>query len=119
MSPKYVRAATACVVLSWLTVAASGGAPSKDKEKPEERFEKLLAVVMKDPSKADWKALRLTFAETEAYAPYSTSWRDDLQAVQKKLKDGDATGAEALLKTVLERDRFMRLEAHLTAGLFY
>ncbi len=118
MSPTFVRATVACTLLGWLTVAASGGdAPPKDKA--EDRFEKLLAAAKKDPAKADWKALRLAFSDTEAYKPYSTDWREEIKTIQQKMQDGDLKGAEALLKPLLERDRYMRLDAHLTAGLLY
>ena len=44
---------------------------------PEDRFEELLASAMKDPAKADWNALRHTFAPTSYYHPYNPEWRTD------------------------------------------
>jgi hypothetical protein len=94
-----------------------GGRPAQ--KTPEERFETLLAAATKDPSKAVWSALRRAFAQTRHYRPYNVEWRNELAKVGKDLADGNLKAAEPALARLLERERFMRLDALAMAVALY
>jgi hypothetical protein len=89
------------------------------RKSPDEKFEALLASALKEPAKAHWKALRHAFAETSRYEPYNSSWREERAKVGKDLRDGNLKAAEAALVKLLERDRFMRLDAQAMAVALY
>jgi hypothetical protein len=92
--------------------------PTAD-EKAKQRFESLLTAAKKQPEKADWKALRHAFAETTDYQPYNPAWRSALTKVMGQLDSGDAKEAEAALIKLLDREGYMRLDAHSLAVLLY
>ena len=76
-------------------------------------------AAQKEPRKADWKALRRAFSETSHYQPYNSTWRQEINTVAKNLQDGKLKEAEAALKKLLERERFMRIDAHALALALY
>jgi Domain of unknown function (DUF4919) len=86
---------------------------------PDERFESLLTAAMKEPKKADWNALRHTFAQTRHYRPYNTEWKSELDTVRKDLSGDNLKAAETALEKLLERERFMRLDAMAMAVALY
>ncbi len=88
-------------------------------EAPERRFESLLATARKDPTKADWKALRSAFAQTGGYKPFNPEWPEEIRAIARDLEAGRLKEVEAALVKVLERERFMRVEAHSLAAVLY
>jgi hypothetical protein len=67
------------------TPSAACGDDGAARKSPDQQFEVLLAAAQKNPTKADWKALRHAFAETSRYEPYSTTWRNELAKVGKIL----------------------------------
>jgi hypothetical protein len=107
------------LLLGWQATAPAGKAADPPRKSPEERFEMLLASAAKDPKKADWKALRHAFAETSHYQPYHAQWRDELGKVGKDIAGGNMQAAEATLTKLLERERFMRLDAQAMAVALY
>jgi Domain of unknown function (DUF4919) len=98
---------------------AQSGDDEKAAKALDQKFEKLLLAAQKDPKKADWNALRHAFAETSHYQPYNTTWRRDIGKVAKSLHDGKLKEAEAALTKLLERERFMRIDAHAIAVALY
>jgi hypothetical protein len=93
--------------------------PARAQKSPDERFESLLDAARKDPSKADWNALRRAFAQTRHYNPYNSEWKREIAKVGKDLADGNLKAAEPALVKLLERERFMRLEALAMAARLY
>ncbi len=85
----------------------------------DERFEMLLAAARKEPAKADWNALRHAFAQTRHYRPYNVEWKKEISQVGKDLADGNLKDAEPALVKLLERERFMRLDALAMAAALY
>jgi hypothetical protein len=86
---------------------------------PDQRFEARLADAQRDPEKADWVALRHAFAETTHYNPYNFGYRDELGKIGRLIEDGKLDEAEADLTKLLERERFMRLDAQTLAAMLY
>jgi hypothetical protein len=103
--------------------AASRTAPDDDeaeiRKALDQKFETLLAAAQKDPKKADWKALRLAFSQTSHYQPYNATWRQECTRVAMNLQDDKLKQAEDLLTKLLERERFMRIDAHAMAVALY
>jgi Domain of unknown function (DUF4919) len=85
----------------------------------DRKFETLLAAAQKDPKKADWKALRHAFAQTNHYQPYDTSWRDDIIKVAESTRDGNLKAAESALTKLIEREHSMRMDGHAVAIELY
>jgi hypothetical protein len=108
-------------IAGWSTPAnfALAGDDDEASKALDQKFEKLLVAAQKDPKKADWNALRHAFAETTHYQPYNSSWRQDISKVAKNLHDGKLKEAEAGLTKLLERERFMRVDAHAVALALY
>jgi hypothetical protein len=101
-----------------LAVAQAGGDDEAAKVL-DQTFEKLLVAAQNDAKKADWKALRHAFAKTSHYEPYNATWRQDIGKVAKNLHDGRLKEAEAALTKLLDRERFMRIDAHAIAMALY
>ncbi len=100
------------------TEAQPAGEPSAQKS-ADERFEALLAATRKEPEEVDWAALRHAFAQTRHYHPYNDEWKDELTKVRKDLANGNLKAAETALDKLLERERFMRLDALALAAELY
>lgn len=102
-------------MLAIVSLASSTIARGQQEDKPnaaaDRAFEALLADARKDPEKADWVALRHAFAKTSHYNPYNIDWRKELADVRKDIADEKLEQAAASLETLLERERFMRLDA--------
>jgi hypothetical protein len=116
--PRYVLGV---LVFGWCAtrlVAVAGDEPSAQKS-ADERFEKLLTSAMKEPKKADWTVLRHAFSETSHYIPYNDQWREELLQVRREIARGELRAAEAALVKLLERERFMRLDAQTLAVMVY
>jgi hypothetical protein len=105
------------LVLGLLASASAGGQP--DDKQADRRFDSLLAAAKKAPEKADWKALRHAFAETSRYQPYNIEWREELSKVTENLEGGDLKKAEAALTKLLDREGYMRIDAHGLAIALY
>jgi Domain of unknown function (DUF4919) len=115
------------IALAALLIAEPSATPavaqSGDDEKAakalDQKFEKLLSAAQKDPRNADWNALRHAFAETSHYQPYNATWRQEIGKVARNLHDGKLKEAEAALTRLLEREGFMRIDAHAIAVALY
>jgi hypothetical protein len=111
----------AFLVIGWslpgVLLLAADDAPGKKQD--DQRFEALLAAAKKDPEKADWKMLRHAFAKTSRYKPYNFMWKGEVEKLRKDVEGDDAKGTETTLKTLLDREGFMRLELHALAFAFY
>ncbi|WP_165249391.1 DUF4919 domain-containing protein [Paludisphaera soli] len=90
--------------------------PEKD---AEGRFDEMLAAAKREPGKADWVALRHAFADTARYHPYNGEWKEELAKVRKELRGDDPKAAEAALDELLQREGYMRLDAHGLAAVHY
>jgi hypothetical protein len=122
MSRSRLSLALMVSLIAWWTAAPSLAQPADADQAAkalDQKFEEMLAAAQKDPKKADWKALRRAFAETTHYQPYNGTWRQDLAKVAKNLNDGKLKEAEAALTKLLERERFMRIDAHALALALY
>ncbi len=103
-----------------LPLAAAGSQEKSPRgNQARQRFETLLAAAKKQPAKADWKALRHAFAETDEYDPYNLDWRKRFSSAIGELKNGDLKTAEKSLTALLEADRFMRIDDHFLAVDLY
>ncbi len=113
------------ILLGWQAAPPDSKAkaqPSADtpaRKSAEERFEALLDEAKKDPSKADWIALRHAFAMTSYYRPYNAEWKNELGKVRKDIAEDHIKDAEMELGKLLERERFMRIDALATAVRLY
>jgi Domain of unknown function (DUF4919) len=115
---RFVLVGVASVV--WAsTVSAWASDDSKDKEMPDQRFEKLLAAAMKAPEKANWKELREAFSRTTHYHPYSIDVTEKLREVAQSIGRGQTKEGEAVLLGLLERERFMRLDTLAMLVMLY
>lgn len=85
----------------------------------DQHFEALLAEAKKAPAQADWKALRQVFAETSMYQPYDFKRTEELERARGLIGQGDCEGAAAALGDLMERERWMRLDAHALAAWLY
>src|SRR4051794_5873216 len=101
--------------LAHLLVAAQDP-PAEDADK---QFDRMLAAVKENLEKADWLKLRHAFAETTRYQPYNAKWREELNKVRVELKGEDPKAAEAALAKLIEREGYMRLDAHGLASAHY
>ena len=121
MPPRIV--AGVVVRVSFLVALTAGLSPAQEAptatEKADRAFADLLSAAKKDPEKADWKALRHAFAETSRYHPYNIKWRDELAAVREQIEAKRYKEAEAALDALMEREGFMRLDAHGVATVLY
>lgn len=86
---------------------------------PDREFEALLAAARKAPEKTDWKRLRSAFAATSQYKPFNTEWPREIRAIAQDFAAGRLKETEAALVKILERERFMRIEAHSLAAELY
>jgi hypothetical protein len=117
------------LALAGILIAAGSTAPASaqtkgnnDEEAVKERdrkFDTLLAAALKEPKKADWKAVRRAFSQTSHYAPYASSWREDAGKVVKNMKDGKFKEAEAGLSKLMESEHSMRIDGHAMAAAIY
>ncbi len=85
----------------------------------DQKFETLLAAAQKDTKKTDWRALRLAFSQTSHYQPYNAAWGQECTRVVMNLRDDKLKQAEELLTKMLERERFMRVDAQAMAVALY
>jgi hypothetical protein len=117
MNRQHAKTALVCLLVAGLLatgVAATAQGPANE-DKATPTFEALLAAAKADPSKADWKALRLAYAETAQYQPYNIKWREELAKVRGKIAKQDYPAAAADLAKLNEREGFMRLDTHMLA----
>ncbi len=91
----------------------------KPKPKADRAFDDLLASAKKAPGKADWTALRHAFAATDRYQPYNVDWRKELGAVRDLAQKGEDQAAVTALETLMDREGWMRLDAHGLAAVLY
>jgi hypothetical protein len=106
-------------VIIWASVGLAAGDEPASEKAADQRFDRLLTAAKKAPDKADWKALRAAFAETSRYQPYNIEWRKELTKVANDLKAGDTMAAEGALSKLMEREGYMRLDAHGLAIALY
>lgn len=110
-----------CLIAGWAptTSIAMAGDDTEATKALDQKFETLLVAARKEPKKADWNALRHAFALTSHYHPYNATWRQDIVKVAKDIHEGKLEEAEAALLKLLERERFMRIDAHAMAVALY
>jgi hypothetical protein len=117
------------LVLGWQAAPPDATTKTKPERQPagvlsaqksfDERFEALLAAATQEPAKTDWNALRHAFAQTHHYHPYNVEWKNEIDKVRKDLADDNLKAAEPALAKLLERERFMRLDALALAVALY
>ncbi len=117
------------LALAGILIAAGSTAPASAQTKTKQQdeavkerdrtFDTLLAAALKEPRKADWKAVRHAFSQTSHYSPYGGSWREDAGKVVKNMKDGKLKEAEAGLSKLMESERSMRIDSHAMAAALY
>jgi len=107
------------ILASRATATRGFAADDTPKETADQRFEKLQAEAMKEPEKADWKALREAFAETSQYQPYSIEVDEKLKGIAKAIGRGETRESEAALLKLLERDRHMRFDTVAMLMMLY
>jgi Domain of unknown function (DUF4919) len=114
-------ALTGLLIAGWSAPPAVAQPVEDDKSLKalDQKFEELLVAAQKDPKKADWNALRHAFAETSHYQPYNAGWREEISKVTKNLREGNLKEAEAALTRLLERERYMRIDALALAVALY
>ena len=78
-----------------------------------------MTSALKEPEKTDWTALRHAFAETAHYKPYNFKWKEELAKVGKDIERGELMVAELALVKLLDRERFIRLDAQALAVALY
>jgi hypothetical protein len=108
----------ACVAGTLAGTAKALDGPKTDKT-PDQHFETLLEEAMKSPEKADWKALRDAFSKTTRYHPYSVDVTDQLNKIAEAIRRGETKETEAALIKLIERERFMRLDALAMLMMLY
>jgi hypothetical protein len=107
------------------TTPASAQATSKTNQKDEavkerdRKFDTLLAAALKEPKKADWKAVRRAFSRTSHYSPYGSSWQEDAGKVVKNMQEGKLKEAEAGLEKLMASEHSMRIDGHAMAAALY
>lgn len=93
-----------------LVLCLGSAGPATGTDDPEKTFGELLAKAKDDPENADFSRLRLSFAKTADYQPYSTEDLDEAP-VQQELKNGERAAAlQALDRTM--KGRWMNPAAH-------
>jgi hypothetical protein len=117
------------LALVGMLIAAGSTTPASAQTKPDQKdeavkerdrkFDTLLAAALKEPRKADWKAVRHAFSQTSHYSPYGGSWREDAGKVVKNMKDGKLKEAEAGLSKLMESECSMRIDGHGMAAAIY
>jgi Domain of unknown function (DUF4919) len=85
----------------------------------DRKFDAMLAAALKEPKKADWKAVRHAYSQTSHYSPYGNSWREDAGKVVKNMKEGKLKEAEAGLSKLMETEHSMRIDGHAMAAALY
>jgi hypothetical protein len=99
-------------ILAALFVVWGAGSARAEPDDPD--FEKLLAAAQEDPSRADFKRLRLAYGRSPAYNPYRE--RFDPGPVQQEVENGERVAGLLALDRALE-DRWMDLDAHRYAAV--
>jgi Domain of unknown function (DUF4919) len=117
------------LALAGILIAAGSTTPAsaqiktnQEDEAVKERdrnFDTLLAAAVKEPKKADWKALRRAFSQTSHYSPYSSSWREDAGKVVENMNEGKLKEAEAGLSKLMASEYSMRIDGHAMAAALY
>ncbi len=98
--------------------AADGPAPAS-KADPDKRFDELLANAKADPSRTNWKTLRIAFTETSRYRLHDSSSRKELQKIQNLMERGDWKEAEKAIATLRDNEGWSRLDTLMTAERIY
>jgi hypothetical protein len=99
-------------VFAWAFSGITGIAlETRAEDTPDQRFEKLLAVALKDPEKAKWKELRRAFADTGFYHPYDNDVVEKLREISESIGSGKLKESETALLKLVEQDRFMRFDS--------
>ncbi len=91
----------------------------RDKETPDQRFEKLLTAARKAPEKANWKELRAAFSKTTHYHPHSMEVTRKLEEIARSIGRGETKESETVLVGLVERERFMRLDSLAMLMMLY
>lgn len=80
-------------------------------------FSDLLAAAQHDPAAADYLALRMAYAASEDYAPYSHD-QEHLDLLRAALPAGDLSGAVDAIRGLLDYN-YLDIEAHMAADYVY
>ena len=104
------------VAILWLgsvLVLMQDGPPPRANETPEATFARLLEAAREDPSKTDWKSLRLAYSKTKQYNPDAD--RVDPEPILQELKNGERVAALVAVDRMMA-GRWVDPEAHLYAA---
>jgi hypothetical protein len=119
------------LALAGILIAAGSNTPASAQATPkttqedeavkerDRKFDTLLAAALKEPKKADWKAVRRAYSQTSHYSPYSSSWREDAGKVVENMKEGKLKEAEAGLSKLMASEYSMRIDGHAMAAAIY
>ncbi len=117
------------LALAGILIAAGSTTPASAQTKPDQKdeavkerdrmFDTMLATALKEPKKADWKAVRHAFSQTSHYSPYGSSWQENAGKVVKNMKDGKLKEAEAGLTKLIQSEHSMRIDGHAMAAALY
>ena len=77
----------------------------------------LLAAVQADPAEADYHALRMAYAQSERYDPY-TQAAEQVEALRAALQAGNLPEALNAVDTLLDFN-YLDIETHITADYIY
>jgi len=80
-------------------------------------YRELLLSAMQNPEVADFRALRLAYAESPGYDPYDPP-ADVEESVSRALTEGDVQGAVQAIRRELEAD-YLDIVTHSMAALAY
>lgn len=80
-------------------------------------YGELLSLALQNPDVADFKALRLAYAESPGYDPYDPPG-DVEESIDKALTEGDVEGALREIRRELEAD-YLDIVTHSMAALAY
>jgi hypothetical protein len=96
-----------------LQAATAGAAHAQD---AEAKYQTMLAAARKDPAAADWKALRLAYADRPSFSPYGDL--GDRSAMRKAWTAGDWEGLRTAANKLLDAN-YADGEAHLALAFAY
>ena len=80
-------------------------------------YQELLAAAQHDPAAADFHSLRLAYARSNAYAPY-THDAEHVEALNAALPAGDLDAALEAIRGMLDF-HYLDIEAHMAADYVY
>jgi hypothetical protein len=105
------------LVLIWLSSDVTARVLAQ--ETSDQRYERLLAVALKEPDKANWKELRRAFSKTSHYDPYNIDVDEKLKEVAQSIGRGEFQKSEKELLKLVDHDRYMRFDSVAMLMMLY